>query len=109
MNIITWLKTLENKAKTLSLLLKKSLKNGIIYIVERVLNMACNYQKFLYNDYKELLSKYTKQENLLKETKELISNLIKVKPSTAKGTYIKSISVSSTMSKGIKCNVNSLI
>ena len=37
--------------------------------------MACNYQKFLYNDYKELLSKYTKQENLLKETKELISNL----------------------------------
>lgn len=75
MNIITWLKALENKAKTLSLLLKKSLKNGIIYIVERVLNMACNYQKFLYNDYKELLSKYTKQENLLKETKELISNL----------------------------------
>lgn len=48
-------------------------------------------------------------EHLLDNAKELISNLIKVKPSTAKGTYIKSISVSSTMSKGIKCNVNSLI
>ena len=32
---------------------------------------------------------------------ELIKTIIKLKPSSAKGTYIKSISMSSTMSPGI--------
>jgi large subunit ribosomal protein L1 len=31
----------------------------------------------------------------------LISTLIKLKPSTAKGTYVKSIFMSSTMSPGV--------
>ena len=34
--------------------------------------------------------------------KEFIATIIKLKPSSAKGTYIKSIDLSSTMSKGIK-------
>ena len=34
--------------------------------------------------------------------KEFIATIIKLKPSSAKGTYIKSIYLSSTMSKGIK-------
>ena len=32
---------------------------------------------------------------------ELIKTIVKLKPSSAKGTYIKSISMSSTMSPGI--------
>jgi len=47
-------------------------------------------------------------DHLLNNAKELINTIVKVKPSTSKGTFIKSISVSSTMSKGIKCNINSL-
>ena len=38
---------------------------------------------------------------------ELLSTIMKLKPSTAKGTYVKSISLSSTMSKGILVDNNS--
>ncbi|MDR3140963.1 MAG: 50S ribosomal protein L1 [Tannerellaceae bacterium] len=41
-------------------------------------------------------------------TKEFISTLIKLKPSAAKGTYIKSIYLSSTMSVGIKIDSKSV-
>ena len=41
-------------------------------------------------------------EKILENTREFISTLIKLKPTVAKGTYIKSIYLSSTMSPGIK-------
>ncbi|MDR1381680.1 MAG: 50S ribosomal protein L1 [Tannerella sp.] len=41
-------------------------------------------------------------EQLQENTKEFISTLIKLKPSAAKGTYLKSVYLSSTMSPGIK-------
>lgn len=40
--------------------------------------------------------------------KEFVNTLIKLKPATAKGTYIKSIYLSSTMSKGIKIDPKSV-
>lgn len=40
--------------------------------------------------------------------KEFIDTIIKLKPAAAKGTYIKSIYLSSTMSKGIKIDPKSL-
>ena len=40
-------------------------------------------------------------EKLLGNAEELVSTLIKMKPSTAKGTYLKGVSVASTMSPGI--------
>ncbi len=39
---------------------------------------------------------------------EFINTVIKLKPSTAKGTYIKSIYLSSTMSKGVKIDPKSV-
>lgn len=41
------------------------------------------------------------EEALLDNAKELLSALLKAKPAAAKGTYFKSISLSSTMSKGV--------
>ena len=41
-------------------------------------------------------------EQILGNAKEFISMLMKLKPSAAKGTYVKSIYLSSTMSPGIK-------
>ena len=40
--------------------------------------------------------------------KEFINTLIKLKPAAAKGTYIKSIYLSSTMSPGIKVDTKGL-
>ena len=37
---------------------------------------------------------------------ELLQNIIKLKPSSSKGTYVKSISMSSTMSPGINIDTN---
>ena len=41
-------------------------------------------------------------EMIAQNAKEFISTIIKLKPAAAKGTYIKSIYLSSTMSRGIK-------
>ena len=46
-------------------------------------------------------------EQILGNAKEFISTVIKLKPAAAKGTYIKSIFISSTMSKGIKIDPKS--
>jgi large subunit ribosomal protein L1 len=40
--------------------------------------------------------------------KELLSAIIKLKPQTLKGTYMKAVAVCSTMSPGIKVDVKSV-
>ena len=47
-------------------------------------------------------------EQIEENAKEIIGTIIKLKPSTAKGTYVKSISLSSTMSPGIPVDVKSV-
>jgi len=47
-------------------------------------------------------------EKLAENTLELISTLEKMKPSTAKGTYMKSISIASTMSPGIAIDTKTI-
>ena len=47
-------------------------------------------------------------EQIRQNAKEFISTLIKLKPSAAKGTYIKSIYLSNTMSAGIKIDPKSV-
>lgn len=47
-------------------------------------------------------------EQIYGNAKEFIQTVIKLKPAAAKGTYIKSIFISSTMSKGIKIDPKSV-
>lgn len=47
-------------------------------------------------------------EKIAENAKELISTLIKLKPTASKGTYIKSFSISSTMSPSIKVEPKSI-
>ena len=47
-------------------------------------------------------------EQMKDNAKEFINTLIKLKPAAAKGTYIKSIYLSSTMSPGIKVDTKGL-
>ena len=48
-------------------------------------------------------------EKMQDNVREFISTLIKLKPATAKGTYIKSIYLSSTMSPGLKVEPKSVV
>ena len=41
-------------------------------------------------------------QKIIENTREVLQTIIKLKPSAAKGTYVKSITVSSTMSPGVK-------
>ncbi|MFZ4725672.1 MAG: 50S ribosomal protein L1 [Paludibacter sp.] len=47
-------------------------------------------------------------EMLVQNAKEFVSTLMKLKPTSAKGTYVKSIYLSSTMSMGIKIEPKSI-
>jgi large subunit ribosomal protein L1 len=48
-------------------------------------------------------------EKIEENAKELISTIVKLKPSAAKGTYVKSIFMSSTMSPGIQVDSKSVL
>ena len=48
-------------------------------------------------------------EQIYENAKEFIQTLIKLKPAAAKGTYMKTIFISSTMSKGIKVDPKSVV
>jgi large subunit ribosomal protein L1 len=47
-------------------------------------------------------------EQIIQNAKEFVSTLMKLKPTSAKGTYVKSIYLSSTMSMGIKIEPKSI-
>ena len=48
------------------------------------------------------------QDKLIENAKELISTIVKLKPSSSKGTYMKSVFMSSTMSPGIRIDQKSI-
>jgi large subunit ribosomal protein L1 len=47
-------------------------------------------------------------EKIVENATEFVNTLVKLKPSAAKGTYVKSIYVSSTMSPGIQVEPKSV-
>ena len=47
-------------------------------------------------------------DQIFENAKEFIATIVKLKPAAAKGTYIKSVFLSSTMSKGIKVDPKSV-
>lgn len=47
-------------------------------------------------------------KKIVENAKEIIQTVLKLKPATAKGTYIKSITLSSTMGPGIKVDTKSI-
>ena len=47
-------------------------------------------------------------EQIFDNAKELIQTVIKLKPAAAKGTYVKSIYISSTMSPGVQIDIKSV-
>ena len=48
------------------------------------------------------------KQKIVENANELISTIVKLKPTSAKGTYVKSITISSTMSPGVKVEPKSV-
>ena len=47
------------------------------------------------------------EDKLLENLNTFVSTILKLKPATVKGDYVKNISISSTMGPGIKISINS--
>ena len=57
-----------------------------------------------------LLEKFLlKNEKLYENIKTLLSTIIKLRPASVKGQYVKNITLSSTMGPGIKVDKNSVM
>ena len=48
------------------------------------------------------------REKLVENAREFLTTIIKLKPTAAKGTYMKSVYFSSTMGPGVKVDIKSI-
>ena len=76
--------------------------------VEETKKGKVNYRTDSYGNVHGIIGKVNfTDEQLIENLKTFVEAIQKVKPTTVKGTYIKNISVSSTMGPGIKLDLNS--
>lgn len=77
--------------------------------VEETKKGKVNYRTDSYGNVHAMIGKVNfDEEKLVENLKAFVEAIIKVKPTTVKGTYIKNISISSTMGPGIKLDINSI-
>ena len=75
--------------------------------VEEVKKGRVEYRTDSYGNIHALIGKVSfNEDKLLENLDAFVSLIIKNKPAVVKGTYIKGITVSSTMGPGIKINTN---
>lgn len=76
----------------------KSVKAGKIeYRVDKTANIQVGVGKVSFSD-----------DQILENLKMFLTAVMRAKPSTAKGTYLKSATISSTMGPGIKLDINEI-
>ena len=76
--------------------------------VQEVKQGRIEYRTDSYGNVHTIIGKVSfTEEQLLENLKAFVSLILKTKPSVVKGTYVKNISVSTTMGPGIKIDANS--
>ena len=82
--------------------------NDVAKAVEETKKGKVNYRTDSFGNVHGIVGKVSFDEDKLVENlKVFVEAIMKVKPSTVKGTYVKNISISSTMGPGIKLDLNS--
>ena len=77
--------------------------------IEETKKGKVNYRTDTFGNVHGIFGKASFEENKLVENlKAFIDTILKLKPATAKGNYVKNISISSTMGPGIKIDINSI-
>ena len=81
----------------------------VVKAIEETKKGKVNYRTDSFGNVHGIFGKASFDENKLVENlKTFIDVILKLKPTTAKGNYVKNISISSTMGPGIKIDLNSI-
>ena len=76
--------------------------------IEEVKKGKVNYRTDSFGNVHGIFGKASFEENKLVENlKTFVNVILKSKPSTSKGTYVKNITISSTMGPGVKIDLSS--
>lgn len=82
--------------------------NDVAKAVEETKKGKVNYRTDSFGNVHGIVGKVSfDDDKLVENLKVFVEAIMKVKPSTVKGTYVKNISISSTMGPGIKVDLNS--
>ena len=82
--------------------------NDVAKAVEETKKGKVNYRTDSFGNVHGIVGKVSfDDDKLVENLKSFVEAIMKVKPSTVKGTYVKNISISSTMGPGIKLDLNS--
>ena len=82
--------------------------NDVAKAVEETKKGKVNYRTDSFGNVHGIVGKVSfDDDKLVENLKVFVEAIMKVKPSTVKGTYVKNISISSTMGPGIKIDLNS--
>ena len=84
--------------------------NDVAKAVEETKKGKVNYRTDSFGNVHGIVGKVSfDDDKLVENLKAFVEAIMKVKPSTVKGTYVKNISISSTMGPGVKLDLNSLL
>ena len=82
--------------------------NDVAKAVEETKKGKVNYRTDSFGNVHGIVGKVSfDDDKLVENLKSFVEAIMKVKPSTVKGTYVKNISISSTMGPGVKLDLNS--
>ena len=81
----------------------------VVKAIEETKKGKVNYRTDSFGNVHGIFGKVSfESDKLLENLKTFIEVILKAKPTTAKGNYVKNISISSTMGPGIKIDLNSI-